>query len=151
MSTLISAAFPPYTIFHASLGYVILAVGLVAIVSRIVVMCLKDESKRDKWRRVHRVSGRAWLMTVYLMPITAIYVKPWTMQWDIVAFYIFSMYFTIMIGYSLIKIREVVKGSRMKQVLKYAHGVLMIYSWAMLLGAGISFPSRAADRISGRT
>ena len=86
-------------------------IGLAAIISRIVIMCLKDESKRDKWRRIHRVSGRAWLMTVYLMPITAIYVKPWTMEWDFVAFLIFSMYITIMIEYSLIKIREVVKSS----------------------------------------
>ena len=151
MSTSLSAAFPAYTIFHASLGYIIIVVGLVAIISRIVVMCLKDEVKRDKWRRVHRLSGRAWLMSVYLMPITAIYIKPRDLDWDIVAFFIFSMYITIIIGFSLIKIREVVTGTRTKQVLKWAHAAFMVYSWAMLVGAGVSFPSRAIDRINRRS
>ena len=88
MSTLVVVAFPPYTIFHASLGYTIVCVGLAAIISRIVVMCSKDDLKRDKWRRVHRVCGRAWMMSVYLMPVTAIWVKPWDVEWE--AFFIFS-------------------------------------------------------------
>lgn len=147
MSTIVGVAFPPYTIFHASLGYTIVCIGLAAIVSRIIVMCSKDDLKRTQWRRVHRVCGRAWLMSVYLMPITAIWVKPWDVEWDFVAFLIFSMYITIIIGYSLIKIREVVKGSRSRQILKYTHAALMTYSWIMLVGAGISFPFRAANRV----
>lgn len=147
MSTLVGVAFPPYTIFHASLGYTIVCVGLAAIISRIIVMCSKDDLKRDKWRRVHRVCGRAWMMSVYLMPVTAIWVKPWDVEWDFVAFFIFSMYITLIIGFSLIKIREVVKGSRSRQILKYTHAAFMIYSWIMLVGAGISFPFRAANRV----
>ena len=150
MSTLVGVAFPPYTIFHASLGYTIVCVGLAAIISRIIVMCSKDDLKRDKWRRVHRVCGRAWMMSVYLMPVTAIWVKPWDVEWDFVAFFIFSMYITLIIGFSLIKLREVVKGSRSRQILKYTHAALMIYSWIMLVGAGISFPFRAANRVYGQ-
>ena len=50
-------------------------VSLLLLVDR--CMCSKDDLKRDKWRRVHRVCGRAWMMSVYLMPVTAIWVKPW--------------------------------------------------------------------------
>ena len=146
MSTLVGVAFPPYTIFHASLGYAIVCIGIGAIISRILVACSKDELKRDKWRRVHRVCGRMWLMSVYLMPVTAIWIKPWDVEWDFVAFFIFSMYITIIIGFSLIKIREAVKNARLRQVMKYAHAAFMIYSWIMLVGAGISFPFRAANR-----
>jgi hypothetical protein len=89
-------------------------------------------------------------MSVYLMPVTAIWVKPWDVEWDFVAFFIFSMYITLIIGFSLIKIREVVTNLRLKKVLKYFHGFLMIYSWVMLVGAGISFPFRAANRAYDR-
>ena len=41
MSTLANTAFPPYTIFHATLGYCIVLIGLAAIISRIFVMCTK--------------------------------------------------------------------------------------------------------------
>jgi len=150
MSTLSNVAFPPYTIFHATLGYTIVCIGLSAIVSRIIVMCSNSELKRNKWRRIHRVCGRAWLMSVYLMPVTAIWVKPWDVDWDFVAFFIFSMYITIIIGFSLIKIREVVANPRLKNLLKYFHGFLMTYSWVMLVGAGISFPLRAANRVYAR-
>jgi uncharacterized membrane protein SirB2 len=139
MSTISNVAFPPYTIFHATLGYTIVCIGLSAIISRIVVMCTKNELKCNKWRRIHRVCGRAWLMGVYLMPVTAIWVKPWDVEWDFVAFFIFSMYITLIIGF--------VTNNRLRQVMKYAHGILMIYSWVMLVGAGISFPFRAANRV----
>jgi uncharacterized membrane protein len=147
MSTLSNVAFPPYTIFHATLGYTIVCIGLAAIISRVVVMCTKTELKRDKWRRIHRVCGRAWLMGVYLIPVTAIWVKPWDVDWDFVAFFIFSMYITLILGFSLIKIREVVTSVRLRLVLKCLHGILMVYAWVMLVGAGISFPFRAANRV----
>ncbi len=147
MSTLSNVAFPPYTIFHATLGYTIVCIGLAAIISRVVVMCTKTELKRDKWRRIHRVCGRAWLMGVYLIPVTAIWVKPWDVDWDFVAFFIFSMYITLILGFSLIKIREVIISVRLRLVLKCLHGILMVYAWVMLVGAGISFPFRAANRV----
>ena len=147
MSTLHGTIFPAYTIFHATLGYAIVCIGLVAIISRIVIACTKVDSKRDHWRRVHRVSGRAWLMSTYLMPVTAIWVKPWNVEWDFVAFFIFSMYLTLIAGYTCMKIREIVKGERARLILKCLHGILMVYSWIMLVGAGISFPFRAANRV----
>jgi len=146
MSAISNVAFPPYVIFHATLGYIIVCVGLAAIISRICVMCSKTDLKRQKWSQIHRVYGRAWLMSVYLMPVTAIWIKPWDVEWDFVAFFIFSMYITLIIGFSLIKIREVVKNERIRSLLKYFHGSLMVYSWVMLVGAGISFPFRAANR-----
>lgn len=146
MSTLSNTVFPPYTIFHATLGYCIVLVGLAAIISRIFVMCSKDDLKRNQYRRVHRVCGRAWLMSTYLMPVTAIWVKPWDVEWDFVAFFIFSMYVTLIAGFSLIKIREVVSNERARAALKWLHAIFMVYSWVMLVGAGISFPFRAANR-----
>ena len=147
MSTLVGVAFPPYTIFHASLGYIIVCIGITAIISRIVIACAKTEAARDKWGRIHRVSGRSWLMGTYLMPVTAIWVKPWDVEWDFVAFFIFSMYITLIAGFACIKIREVIKGARTRLILKVLHGILMFYSWVMLVGAGISFPFRAANRV----
>jgi hypothetical protein len=146
MSTLCGVAFPPYTIFHATLGYTIVCIGLSAIISRIIVMCSKTEVKRDKWRRIHRVCGRTWLMGTYLMPVTAIWVKPWDVEWDFVAFFIFSMYISLIGGFVSIKIREVITNDRTRSLLKALHGILMVYSWVMLVGAGISFPFRAANR-----
>lgn len=146
MSTLSNVAFPPYTIFHATLGYCIVCIGLAAIISRICSECSKSELKRAKWRRIHRICGRAWLMSVYLMPVTAIWVKPWDVEWDFVAFFIFSMYIALIIGYSLIKIREIVTNTLFRRLLKIFHALFMIYSWIMLVGAGISFPFRAANR-----
>jgi uncharacterized membrane protein len=146
MTTLSNVAFPPYTIFHATLGYLIVCIGLSAIISRIVVMCSKTDLNREKWRRIHRVCGRTWLMSTYLMPITAIWIKPWDVEWDFVAFFIFSMYISLITGFVSIKIREVIKNSCIKILLKWFHGLLMIYSWVMLVGAGISFPFRAANR-----
>ena len=150
MSTLNNVAFPPYTIFHATLGYSIVCVGLAAIISRIIIVCSKTDVQRDKWQRVHRVCGRVWLMATYIMPVTAIWVKPWDVEWDFVAFFIFSMYASIIAGYSCIKIREVVKSPRNRLILKCLHGIFMVYSWCMLVGAGISFPFRAANRVYGQ-
>ena len=147
MSTVRGVAFPAYTIFHATLGYTIVCIGLTAIITRIVIACSKTEVARDRWTRVHRVSGRAWLMGTYLMPVTAIWVKPWDVEWDFVAFFIFSMYITLIAGFTCIKIREVVKGNCARLILKVLHGILMFYSWVMLVGAGISFPFRAANRV----
>jgi uncharacterized membrane protein len=146
MSIIMNVAFPPYTIFHASLGYLIVCIGLSAIISRIVVMYSKSELNRDKWRRIHRVCGRTWLMSTYLMPITAIWVKPWDVEWDFVAFFIFSMYISLISGFVCIKIREVITNGRTRILLKLFHALFMIYSWVMLVGAGISFPFRAANR-----
>ena len=86
-------------------------------------------------------------MSTYLMPITAIWVKPWNVEWDFVAFFIFSMYLTLIAGYTCIKIREVIKDERARLILKCLHGILMVYSWIMLVGAGISFPFRVANRV----
>lgn len=147
MSTLHGVAFPAYTIFHASLGYTIVCIGLTAIISRIVIACAKTEAGREKWGLIHRISGRAWMMSTYLMPVTAIWVKPWDVEWDFVAFFIFSMYITLIAGFVCIKVREVIKGIRTRLILKDFHGILMIYSWVMLVGAGISFPFRAANRV----
>ncbi len=147
MSTLSNVAFPAYTIFHATLGYTIVCVGLSAIISRICVMCSKTDLSREKWRRIHRVCGRTWLMSTYLMPVTAIWVKPWDVDWDVVAFFIFSMYISLIAGFVSIKIREVITNVRFKLVLKCLHALFMIYSWVMLVGAGISFPLRAANRV----
>ena len=106
----------------------------------------KNDFQRQKWRRMHRVCGRAWLMTTYLMPVTAIWIKPWDIDWDFVAFFIFSMYISLITGFILIKTREVVVNERIRLVMKIAHAICMIYSWCMLLDAGISFPFRAANR-----
>lgn len=99
MSSTSGSIFSPYTIFHATLGYAIVCVGIVALISRIVIACCKDEKTRDKWMNIHRISGQAWLMSSYLMPVTAIYIKPWYMTWDVVASFIFSMYISMIAGY----------------------------------------------------
>ena len=111
------------------------------------MLCSKNELKRDKWRRIHRVCGRTWLMGTYLMSVTAIWVKPWDVEWDFVVFLIFSMYISLIAGFTCIKIREVLPNERIRTLLKCLHGILMVYSWCMLVGAGISFPFRAANRV----
>ena len=150
MSSSSGTIFAPYTIFHATIGYAIVCVGIVALISRLVIVCAKSEVTIGKWSRVHRIAGQGWLLSTYLMPITAIYIKPWYVVWDFVAFFIFSMYISMIAAYICIRIREVVRGERTKLILKILHGLLMFYSWAMLVGAGISFPFRAVDRAAGR-
>ena len=123
MSTLTNVAFPAYTIFHMTLGYSMILIGLGAIISRVLVACSKENDERDRSRRIHRVSGRAWLMATYLMPVTAIWIKPWDVTWDFVAFFIFSMYITKIAGYSLIQIRRVIQSVRIRFVIQCLHGL----------------------------
>jgi hypothetical protein len=56
------------------------------------------------------------------------------------------MYISLIGGFVSIKIREVITNDRTRSLLKALHGILMVYSWVMLVGAGISFPFRAANR-----
>ena len=68
---------------------------------------LKTDINRKKWRRIHRVSGRAYLMSTYLIVVTAIWIKPSDVDWDIISFFIFSMYIALVVGFFCIKMREV--------------------------------------------
>ncbi|KAK4554066.1 hypothetical protein LTR86_008907 [Recurvomyces mirabilis] len=146
---------PAYIIFHAVFGYVTLAIGLVALFLRIPWKPI------SRWRWLHSYLGIAWIITSTWMALTAIWCIYLWPGWDIVAFFIFSMYgmafSAIDLAWICIRIwkmgaaKEKVElpprapqGRKERLLLcwKIAHGLLMAYSVIMLLGAGISFPLR---------
>jgi hypothetical protein len=137
-------------IFHTVLGYVLLGIGLTAILLRLPFKVVK----RQRW--LHSYLGYAWVFGTIWMPVTAIWCAYSFVGWDMVAFFIFSMYFAIQLAWLSIKSYQhkvpndtgrldtatMAKPSWKIKLRKWFHGFAMIYSFAMLLGAGISFPFR---------
>ncbi|EON61549.1 hypothetical protein W97_00764 [Coniosporium apollinis CBS 100218] len=80
------ADLPAYIIFHAMLGYVLLGVALGALILRLPL----DALKRRRW--LHAYFGYTWVFGTIWMPVTAIWCVYTYTGWDIVAFYIFSMF-----------------------------------------------------------
>lgn len=68
------------------LGYVILGVGLATIILRLPF----DIIKRSSW--LHRYLGYVWVFGTVWMPVTAIWCIYSYTGWDVIAFFIFSMY-----------------------------------------------------------
>ncbi len=137
-------------IFHTVLGYVLLGIGLTAILLRLPLKIVK----RQRW--LHPYLGYAWVLGTIWMPVTAIWCVYSFVGWDFVAFFIFSMYFAIQLAWLSIKSYQhkvskasgrldtpsTAKPSWKIESWKWFHAIAMIYSFIMLLGAGISFPFR---------
>lgn len=68
------------------LGYVLLAVGLIAIFLRIPVKAVS----RRRW--LHPYLGYTWVFGTIWMAVTSIWCAHSFVGWDFVAFFIFSMY-----------------------------------------------------------
>ena len=68
------------------LGYVILAIGLTTILLRLPLKSIK----RQRW--LHPYMGYAWIFGTVWMPVTAIWCAYSFVGWDIIAFFIFSMF-----------------------------------------------------------
>ena len=77
---------PAYVIFHAMLGYVLLGVGAGALVLRLPFKPIR----RRRW--LHRFFGYVWVLGTIWMPVTAIWCIYTFPGWDIIAFFIFSMF-----------------------------------------------------------
>ena len=68
------------------LGYVLLFVAVLALLIRIPV----PPFRRRLW--LHPYVGYTWIFGTIWMPVTAIWCVRGTFGWNIVAFFIFSMY-----------------------------------------------------------
>lgn len=79
-------ALPGYITFHAIFGYILLVVGLSAIILRLPLRAVR----RLRW--VHPYIGYIWVFGTVWMGITAIWCVHKFLGWDIIAFFIFSMY-----------------------------------------------------------
>ena len=77
---------PAYIIFHAMLGYVLLAVAVTTLALRFPLKALR----RRRW--LHSYLGYVWVFGTVWMPVTAIWCVYQYTGWDFVAFFIFSMY-----------------------------------------------------------
>lgn len=68
------------------LGYVLLGVGLVTMLLRLPL----KPARRQRW--LHPYLGYTWVFGTVWMPITAIWCVQAKLGWDVVAFFIYSMY-----------------------------------------------------------
>ena len=77
---------PAWILFHTILGYILLAAGLTAIILRFPIKPVQ------RYRWLHPYVGYVWVMGTIWMPITAIWCVYSFVGWDIIAFFIFSLY-----------------------------------------------------------
>ncbi|CAF9905754.1 MAG: hypothetical protein GOMPHAMPRED_003355 [Gomphillus americanus] len=136
---------PAWVIFHSMLGYVLVVLGIVALALRL---------PKVPGKRMHPYFGYAYLWGIVWMPITAIWcVIDGPVRWDIIAYFIFSMFAAAEIGWVFIRVFiagkwetiDTSEPTRTRRWMKILHGIFMIYSLVMLLGAGISFPFRVME------
>jgi hypothetical protein len=77
---------PAYVIFHTIFAYIILAIGLLTLFLRLPLQPIR------KWRRAHLWLGYAWIAGTIWIAVTALWCVRGKLDWDIIAFFIFSMY-----------------------------------------------------------
>lgn len=149
---------------HAGWGYLLILIGLAAMLLRLP--CLA------RWRWLHGRLGLTWALGTYFMAVTAISLadpRTTTMP-DTVYIFIHTMYITLVLGQICIKVwqwlqrraeqdkvgpessvAELEGGARAcaqcrARWLVWLHGLLMVYAWVMLLGAGIAFTTSMFER-----
>jgi hypothetical protein len=80
------ADLPAWIIFHAMLGYTLIGVGFGAILLRLPFTAVR----KQRW--LHSYLGYTWIFGTVWMPVTAIWCVYEFTGWDVVAFFIFSMF-----------------------------------------------------------
>ena len=77
---------PAYIIFHAMFGYVLLGIAFCALFLRLPMKIVR----RRHW--LHPYFGWIWIFGTAWMGVTAIWCVYDFIGWDIIAFFIFSMF-----------------------------------------------------------
>ncbi len=136
------ACIQPLVYVHFLTGYIGVLVGILAFISRLPIKQLRP------W---HRTIGRVWIMMMYVMPITAIYIRgggtPVMVMW-----FTFTMYASIIIAYAMIRKFQYEcerdPKNKLNLIWMILHAVFMGWANIMLIGAGIAFSASLLNRLN---
>jgi uncharacterized membrane protein len=136
------ACIQPLVYVHFLTGYLSVLVGILAFIARLPIKQLRP------W---HRTIGRVWIMMMYVMPVTAIYIRgggtPVAIMW-----FILTCYGSIIIAYAMIRKFQYQcerdPKNKLNLIWMILHAVFMGWANVMLIGAGIAFSTSLVNRLA---
>ena len=130
---------PAWVIFHAMLGYTLLAVGFGALLLRLPFARVR----KQRW--LHSYFGYAWIFGTVWMPVTAIWCVYSFTGWDVVAFFIFSMFASVYPATNIVCVLKPIQGLFSLDIPAFVYSTVRNYRISM-----VSFRGRR-ERANGCT